>query len=80
MNQTLETLTQEAIALSYDERIELLNSLAATLYQRDDGENSQRMQNRLETLKKYKGCMGGLWANEDPVEYQRNLREERGID
>ena len=80
MNHTLETLTKEAIALPYDERVELLNSLARSLYQRNAEEKSHRVQNRLNALKKYKGCMDGLWANDDPVEYQQTLREDRAID
>lgn len=80
MSDTLATLTKEAVALSYEERIDLLNSLAASLYKRDESvEKSARVQNRLDVLKKYSGCMGGLWADEDPVEYQRRLREDRTV-
>ena len=53
MNQTLETLTKEAIALSYEDRVELLNSLAASLYQCDSDEKTQRAQTRLDAHKKY---------------------------
>lgn len=80
MSDTLASLTREAVSLSYEERIDLLNSLAASLYNRDESvEKSDRVQNRLDVLKKYSGCMGGLWADEDPVEYQRKLREDRTV-
>mgnify|MGYP006916270526 CR=1 FL=1 len=76
----LATLTQEAMALPYEEQQELLHSLALSLCNRDElAEKSERIQHRLEMLKKYTGCMGGLWANDDPVAYQRRLREDRTI-
>ena len=37
-------------------------------------------QNWGKMLDLYTGCMGGLCSKEDPVEYQRNLREDRVID
>ena len=69
MQTSLATITAEAVALPYEDRVELLTVLA-----------KKNEQNWSEMLDSYTGCMGGLWSKEDPLEYQRNLREDRIID
>ncbi len=74
----LATLTREAIALPYEEQRELLNSL--TISVRNIENRSEKKETDWDSvLDSYIGCMGGLWANENPVEYQRKLREDRVI-
>ena len=84
--KALAELTATVTALPYMERVDLLNSLAQSLYQGKvwdiqlaEQEKNKRIQRRIAALDKYTGCMGGLWADEDPVEYQRRLREDREI-
>lgn len=73
----LAALMREAVTLPYEEQRELLNSLAISVRQIE--RQTQQEKDWASILDSYIGCMGGLWANEDPVEYQRRLREDRTI-
>ena len=79
----LETLTREAVALPYSERVDLLNSIARSLYQTEERNSEQkkqeRIQRRLTALRKVAGSGKELWKGVDALEYQRKLREERDI-
>lgn len=80
MQTSLATITAEAVALPYEDRVELLTVLAKSMSKSAIYTSKKNEQNWSEMLDSYTGCMGGLWSKEDPLEYQRNLREDRVID
>lgn len=74
----LATLTREAVALPYEEQRELLNVLTLSV-KNIENQSEKKETDWVAILDSYKGCMGGLWADENPVEYQRKLREDRTV-
>ena len=77
--EELAELTATVTALPYTERVDLLNSLARSLYCTEGRNAEPQKKDWGKILDKYIGCMGGLWADEDPLEYQWRLREDREI-
>ena len=72
----LAKLTREVVSRPYEEQVMLLDSLNFSV------RNYTRQKEKKdweEVLDKYTGCMGGLWKDDDPLEYQRILREDREI-
>ena len=80
MQTSLTTVMAEAVALPYEDRVELLAVLAKSISKSALDTSKKNEQNWGKMLDLYTGCMGGLCSKEDPVEYQRNLREDRVID
>lgn len=80
METALAKVTANAVALPYEDRVELLAVLAKSIAKPVTYTAKTADKNWSKMLESYTGCMGGLWANEDPVEYQRRLREDRVID
>ena len=77
MSEVLAKITKEAIALDYADQKALLDSLTISVQNLEKKQNSEC--DWAELLDSYMGCLGGLWSDDDPVEYQRNLREDRII-
>ena len=77
MSEVLAKITKEAISLDYDDQKALLDSLTISVQNLEKKQNSEC--DWAELLDSYMGCLGGLWSDDDPVEYQRNLREDRII-
>ena len=72
-------ITTQAIALSYNERVELIGKLVDSLRGQGRDNPSKDEKYWQELLSKYRGCMKGTWDGMDAVEYQRSLREDREI-
>ncbi|UTC62355.1 hypothetical protein E4O00_13155 [Treponema sp. OMZ 788] len=79
METALARVTATAVALPYEDRVELLSVLVKSIAKPVSHDSKKEDKNWSKMLDSYTGCMGGLWANEDPVEYQRRLREDRII-
>ena len=79
METALSRVTAKAVALPYEDRVELLAVLVKSMTKPVSYVSKKEDKNWSEMLDSYTGCMEGLWANEDPVEYQRRLREDRII-
>lgn len=77
MSEVLTKITKEAISLDYDDQKALLDSLTISVQNLEKKQNSEC--DWAELLDSYMGCLGGLWSDDDPIEYQRNLREDRII-
>ena len=77
MSEVLAKITKEAVALDYDDQKALLDSLRISVQNLEKKQTSEC--DWAELLDSYMGCLGGLWSDDDPVEYQRNLREDRII-
>ena len=77
MSEVLAKITKEAIALDYADEKALLDSLTISVQNLEKKQNSEC--DWAELLDSYMGCLGGLWSDDDPIEYQRNLREDRII-
>lgn len=77
MSEVLTKITKEAIALDYADQKALLDSLTISVQNLEKKQNSEC--DWAELLDSYMGCLGGLWSDDDPIEYQRNLREDRII-
>lgn len=77
MSEVLAKITKEAIALDYADQKALLDSLTISVQNLEKKQNSEC--DWAELLDSYMGCLGGLWSDDDPIEYQRNLREDRII-
>ena len=80
MQTSLTTVMAEAVALPYEDRVELLTVLAKSISKSALDTSKKNEQNWGKMLDLYTGCMGGLCSKEDPGEYQRNLREDKVID
>ena len=76
MSEVLAKITKEAIALDYADQKALLDSLTISV---QNLEKKHSECDWAELLDSYMGCLGGLWSDDDPIEYQRNLREDRII-
>ena len=72
----LAELTREVVSRPYEEQVLLLDSLKLSVR---NHERQSEDRDWAALLDKYTGCMGGLWSDEDPLEYQKRLREEREI-
>ena len=79
METALARVTAKAVALPYEDRVELLAVLAKSMAKPVSYALKKEDKNWSKMLDSYTGCMDGLWANENPVEYQRRLREDRII-
>ena len=73
---SLSEVSSNAVALPYNERIELMKILVDSLRipDRDKTPKDEEYWDRI--AKKYQGCMKDLWDGIDPLEYQRSLRAE----
>ncbi len=74
----LEDMKKAVETLSLNEKAELMHTLADAIKDADKVKPKEE-KDWAKLVEKYAGCMGGLWKNEDPVEYQRSLREDRVV-
>lgn len=65
--------------LTVQEKQEVDNFVSYLIYKRMPKKQKKTPEELRAILDEYTGCMGGLWKDDDPLAYQRRLREDREI-
>lgn len=76
MTETLNTIYNN---LAPSEQQEVYDFMMFLVQKKSRMSEKKEEKDWKKILDEYTGSTGGLWADEDPLEYQKRLREDRGI-